>query len=148
MSHDSHHGHHIIPLKVLVTVFAALVVLTVVTVLTAKFVDLGPLNLPLAIAIATTKAGLVVAFFMALKYDNKVNTLAFAIGTMFVIVFLTFTLFDTAFRDYAGNSVDGDTILDQQAREEVIRQREPDPADLRVTPADYAQDAETTEDGE
>jgi len=141
MSHDSHHGHHIIPLKVLGTVFGALVALTIITVLTAKYVDLGPLNLPLALVIASTKAGLVVAYFMALKYDNKVNTLAFAIGTIFVIVFLTFTLFDTAFRGYVGNMVEDGTIMDQQAEEEVVRQREPAAETQAISPADFSQEA-------
>lgn len=138
MSHDSHHGHHIIPLKLLSTVFAALVALTIITVLTAKFVDIGPLNLPLALVIASFKAFLVVAFFMALKYDNKVNTLAFVIGTMFVIVFLTFTLFDTAFRGYVGNMMEDETIMDQQAQEEIIRQREPAAETQAISPADFA----------
>ncbi|MFQ5568830.1 MAG: cytochrome C oxidase subunit IV family protein [Rhodothermales bacterium] len=94
---DKHHGHHIIPKKTLGLVFAALVVLTILTALTAQL-DLGSFNVPLALAIALTKASLVVAFFMALKYDNRVNVLVFSVGAIFVVVFLVFTLFDTAFR--------------------------------------------------
>ena len=65
----------------------------------AKFVDLGPFNIVLALLIAGAKAFVVVSFFMALKYDAPVNRLVFGSGLVFVLIFLTFTLFDTAFRD-------------------------------------------------
>jgi cytochrome c oxidase subunit IV len=125
-----HHGHHIIPVPLLLKVFGALVVLTIITIVTAKFIDIGPLNLPLAILLATGKTTLVVMFFMALKYDNKVNTLVFSMGVIFVLVFLIFTLFDTQFRGDLGN-VDSQTIMDRQRMEEQLRQREPSPEALR-----------------
>lgn len=123
MAHATSHGHHIIPLKTLLTVFGALVGLTLLTVLTAQ-VDLGLFNVPLALAIAGTKAALVVTFFMALKYDNQVNTLTFAVGSIFVVIFLVFTLFDTAFRGDVGN-VDPYTIDDLNRQEELLLEREP-----------------------
>lgn len=119
----SQHGHHVIPKKTLYTVFGALVFLTILTALTAIFVDIGAFNVPLALAIAGSKATLVVMFFMALKYDNRVNTLTFALGAIFVIVFLVFTLFDTAFRGDLGN-VGAETISDIERRESVQRDRE------------------------
>ncbi len=102
------HGHHITPKSTLIKVFLALVGLTILTVVTAQ-IHLGPLNVPLALAIAATKAALVVMFFMALKYDSPVNTLVFSVGSIFVLVFLAFTLFDTAFRDDLG-AVGNDTV--------------------------------------
>lgn len=124
MAHAAeHHDHHIVPFKLLWTVFGALVVLTIVTVLTAKFVDIGPLNFPLAMAIALTKATLVVTFFMALKWDNRVNLLILALGCIFVVVFLTFTLFDTVNRGDIGN-VGEQTIMDEQRTEEELMRRE------------------------
>ena len=122
-AHAEHHEHHIVPLKLLWGVFGGLIFLTIFTVLTAKFVDLGPLNLPLAIAIALCKAGLVVTFFMALKWDNRVNLLIFVLGCVFVVVFLTFTLFDTAFRGDIGN-VGELPISDMERVEENLLQRE------------------------
>ncbi|MEZ4702463.1 MAG: cytochrome C oxidase subunit IV family protein [Rhodothermales bacterium] len=112
-AHAGDHGHHIIPLKLLLSVFGGLVFLTIFTVFTAEFVDLGPFNIALAIMIAVMKAGLVVTFFMALKWDNRVNALIFAVGCIFVIVFLTFTLFDTAYRGDIGN-VGKHTIEEEQ----------------------------------
>ena len=94
-----HGSHYIVPRKVLWRTFGALVFLTIFTVLTAKFVDLGPFNIVLALLIAGAKAFVVVSFFMALKYDAPVNRLVFGSGLVFVLIFLTFTLFDTAFRD-------------------------------------------------
>ena len=119
---SSQHGHHVIPKKVLFSVFGALVFLTLLTAVTAEYVDLGAFNIPLALAIAGSKAGLVVTFFMALKYDNKVNTLVFMFGGVFVIVFLTFTLFDTAFRGDLGN-VGAETISEIDRRETLQRDR-------------------------
>ena len=123
MAHAEHHEHHIVPLKILWSVFGALVFLTIATVLTAQYVDIGPLNFPLAMAIALTKVVLVATFFMALKWDNKVNVLILVLGCVFVIVFLAFTLFDTAYRGDIGN-VGTETIMDQQRHEEALRARE------------------------
>ena len=124
MAHAAeHHDHHIVPFKLLWTVFGALVALTIITVLTAKFVDLGPLNFPLAMVIALTKATLVISFFMALKWDNRVNLLVLTLGCIFVVVFLTFTLFDTMYRGDIGN-VGKQTIMEEQRAEEELMQRE------------------------
>ncbi len=94
-------GHHIIPIRTLGIVFGALLFLTVVTVITAR-IDLGGLNVPLALTIAGFKALLVAMIFMALKYDNKVNLLAVVLGVVFVVVFLALTLADTEFRGSMG----------------------------------------------
>jgi cytochrome c oxidase subunit 4 len=135
MSDDGH--HHVLPKATLFKVFGALIVLTIITVAVA-YVPLGPLNVPVAIAIAAAKATLVVLFFMALKYDNPVNALTFTIGIIMVVVFITFTMFDTAFRGDLG-SVTPQTVEEiQKEQEEAQRQQEQiDPEDLRVAPADY-----------
>ncbi|MCY4000633.1 MAG: cytochrome C oxidase subunit IV family protein [Bacteroidetes bacterium] len=95
------HSHHIIPIRILTVVFVVLLALTVITVITAR-IDLGVLNVPLALTIATSKAILVALIFMALKYDNKVNLLAVALGVIFVVVFLALTFADTEFRGSMG----------------------------------------------
>lgn len=122
MAHDAHSGHHITPIKTLVIVFLALVGLTILTVITAKQVDIGALNLPLALLIAGTKATLVVTIFMALKYDNPVNTLILSIGIVIVCIFLVFTLFDTAFRGDLPN-VDATSISDSEGVNPIERYR-------------------------
>ncbi len=131
---DEHHGHHIVPQKILLAVFGGLVFLTVVTVVTAR-IDLGVFNVPLALAIAFTKAGLVITFFMALKYDNPVNTLVFSLGAVFVLIFLVFTLFDTSFRGALG-TMEAGTIADQQRAEEALLAQNPDLGTAAVAAAD------------
>jgi cytochrome c oxidase subunit 4 len=110
------HEHHIIPLPLLLKVFGGLIALTVITVAVAQ-VDLGPLDIPVAIGVASVKAFLVVAYFMALKYDSPVNTLTFALGVVFVVVFISITLLDTAFRGDLGN-------VSQQTKSEILQQQE------------------------
>ena len=69
-SHDEHDGPHVLPLKVYIGVGTTLLVMTAVTVAVA-LIDLGGLNLPVAMIIATFKGTLVCLFFMHLAYDNK-----------------------------------------------------------------------------
>lgn len=108
-----HGHHHVVPQKTLIAIFVTLLVLTVITVITATQLDIGAFNLPLALAIAGTKAYFVVAYFMALKYDSPVNRLVFTVGILFVAIFLVFTMFDTLFRGDVGN-VDPVTVKDQE----------------------------------
>jgi cytochrome c oxidase subunit IV len=107
------HGHHISSTRMLVSVFGSLIFLTILTVATSRL-DLGGFNVPLAMVIASVKAALVVGFFMALKYDNRVNALVFAVGILFVAVFLSFTLLDTMLRGDLPNTTEG-TIMEMEA---------------------------------
>lgn len=121
------HGHvddgevhaHISSLKLYVGIFATLIFFTLLTV-AISYVHLGPLNLAVAILIASMKAALVVTFFMHLKYENKFNTLMFLIGLLFIGVFFAYTLNDTDRRgnelnDVAGNKVWLGDMNDKQA---------------------------------
>jgi caa(3)-type oxidase subunit IV len=70
---DSHHAHHIVPLKVYFTTLGALLVLTIVTV-GASYVNFGSTaNVLVSLGIASAKASLVLMFFMGLKYDTNIN---------------------------------------------------------------------------
>lgn len=77
--------HHIIPLPVYYKIIGILLVLTVVTVAAAR-VDFGPLNTVIALAIASIKAGLVLAYFMHLKYDDRLYLVAFGTGIFFLLL--------------------------------------------------------------
>lgn len=85
---------HISSTAFYVTIFMALIGLTVLTV-GQSYVDLGKLNLIVVILIATTKASLVVSFFMHLRYDNKFNALIFVSCLFFIGVFFAYTMNDT-----------------------------------------------------
>ncbi len=82
--------HHVLPLKVYFNIFGILIFLTFVTVITAKYTDFGSLNGFIAFAIATTKAALVMGYFMHLKYDEKIYR--YIIGSSFFFVFLLFII--------------------------------------------------------
>lgn len=85
---------HIIPAKLYVTIWLALMVLTVVTAGVA-FIDLGPLNTIVALAIATLKAVLVVLIFMHVKYTSEKLTKLVVISAVFwLFILLALSLFD------------------------------------------------------
>ncbi len=88
-------------------IFLALIGLTILTV-GQSYVDLGKLNLVVVILIATTKASLVVSFFMHLRYDNKFNALIFISCIFFVGIFFAYTMNDTERR--------GDLDADQNVK--------------------------------
>jgi cytochrome c oxidase subunit IV len=98
-SHGDHHHDeiaHVLPAKLLLGVWGALMFLTVVTVLATRL-DFGPaINLTIAMAIATVKAGLVVAYFMHLRYDKLFHTVAFLSALLALILFVGFLVMDTA----------------------------------------------------
>lgn len=97
-AHDrpDHAAHvHVVPAPVLLAVWGALMVLTVITV-AATWVDLGALNLVVALAIATVKASLVVLYFMHMRYDRPFHAIIFVASLAFVALFVAISLLDTA----------------------------------------------------
>ena len=80
---------HVSPKSTYYAIFGALMVLTAVTVGVA-FVNLGPFNFPVALAIALTKATLVVLFFMHVKYSSRLTKLF--VGMAFFFLFILFGL--------------------------------------------------------
>jgi cytochrome c oxidase subunit 4 len=95
MHADSEHGlGHAVPLYVLTIVFVSLVVLTWITV-AVTMIDLGSLNLWIALAIATVKASLVVLYFMHLRYDRPFNSIILVTALVFLFLFLGITIMDT-----------------------------------------------------
>jgi cytochrome c oxidase subunit IV len=81
---------HVVPTTVYLTIFGALMVLTLVTVAVA-FVDLGNLNVLVAMTVAVIKATLVVLFFMHVKYASRTTKLVVVAS----IVWLGFLFFIT-----------------------------------------------------
>ena len=96
-SHSTH--HHIVPIPQYVAVFACLLVLTGVTVAVA-YVDMGPFNIAVALAIAFFKASLVVLIFMHVWWSSKLVQLAAATGFVWLAIMLFFTLSDVWTRDW------------------------------------------------
>jgi len=92
MSHVASKGSYI-------AIFLTLMVLTVVTVF-AAFVNLGALNAPVALAIATFKGALVVLFFMHVKYSSRLTKLIVGCGFFFLAILLLLTMVDYASRGF------------------------------------------------
>ena len=96
--HADHGEHnaiaHVMPVWMLLSVFAALLVLTAATVFFAGF-ELGRYEVMVAMGIATIKAGLVATFFMHLRYDNPLNAVILLFSLIFVSLFLGLTILDT-----------------------------------------------------
>ena len=84
---------HISPKSIYYAIFGALMVLTAVTVAVA-FVNLGSLNFPVAIAIAITKATLVVLFFMHVKYSSQLTKLFVVMAFFFLAILFGLTMTD------------------------------------------------------
>ena len=87
------HSEHIVSPKVYAAVLAALLVGTVLTVQAAK-VDLGRLNIVVALGIATIKMSLVILFFMHGKYSPKRTQLVIISGFFWLAIMLGLTLTD------------------------------------------------------
>src|SRR5215210_1687330 len=86
-------SEHIVPKRTYYLIFAALMVFTAITVGVA-FLDLGPMNTVVALAIACTKATLVVLFFMHVKYSTRL-TWAVVAGSIFWLgILITLTMSD------------------------------------------------------
>ena len=83
----------IVPRHVYYRVFATLLTLTLLTVGVA-FIDLGPLNIVLALAIAVCKALLVMLFFMHLRYSTHLTWIVAAAGVIWLGHMLLFTMAD------------------------------------------------------
>jgi cytochrome c oxidase subunit 4 len=94
-----HAEHHVVPVRVYLTIFAALMVLTVVTVVVTGF-DFGPFNLIVALGVAITKASLVVLYFMHARYSPRLTGVVIAAAIAFFVILLFLTLTDYVSRPW------------------------------------------------
>lgn len=86
-------AEHVSSPKLYFLIFALLMVLTFLTVFVAWF-DFGALNDVVALTIATSKALLVVLFFMHVKYSSRLTALTALSGVVFLAILIGFTLND------------------------------------------------------
>ena len=83
--------HHITPLRTYILVFFALAIGTLLTWF-ASTIDLGWANTPIALLIATTKAVLVILFFMHVIHSTRLTWVVVIasflwLGVLFVLTF-------------------------------------------------------------
>lgn len=92
---------HVVPVWVYVLVFAALLLLTAATV-GAALIDLGPLSVVVAVAIAIAKASLVALYFMHVRYSPRLVPLTLLAGVFWLVHLCAGTLGDYFTRGWIG----------------------------------------------
>ena len=88
---------HIVPYRIFIIVWLVLLVLTGITVAAAQ-VNLGPLNVWVALGIATVKSGLVIAVFMHMQYETPLFKLALLSALAILAIFIGLTFLDVLYR--------------------------------------------------
>ena len=88
---------HVVPVRIYLVVFAALLPFTGITTAVA-FVDLGAINVVLMLAIAVTKATLVILYFMHVRYSSRLTWVVVSAGFAWLMVMIAFTVTDVATR--------------------------------------------------
>lgn len=88
---------HTIPYQTFVIVWVMLLLLTGATVTVAQF-HFGALNVWIALGIATLKAALVIAFFMHMKYEQRLFKLALLATLAILAIFIGLTFLDVLYR--------------------------------------------------
>ena len=93
ITNPEHGEHHIVTPKTYSLVFASLLIGTAITV-GAAYVDLGIFNPVVALAIACTKAVIVILFFMHVFFQSKLIKMTVAAGFFTFLVLIIMTLSD------------------------------------------------------
>jgi cytochrome c oxidase subunit 4 len=106
MSENSEHGSaghtdHIVPVRVYILVFLTLIVMTWVTAFVST-IDLGRMNVFVALSIAIFKASLVILFFMHVKYGTRLTKFIVLAGLYWLILLLFIVMMDLWTRGWMG----------------------------------------------
>jgi cytochrome c oxidase subunit 4 len=88
---------HIQPYSHLLAVLLGLLALTGVTVAVSR-IELGALNIWIAILIASVKSSLVLLFFMHLKFEGRFIRITFLVTIFTLAVLIGFLFWDISFR--------------------------------------------------
>jgi len=91
------HEHHILSIKTAGIILGLLLLLTAITVGVSR-INLGFLNVAVAMTLATTKAMLVILFFMHMKYESRFMQAIVFMCFLILAIFIGFTFFDVAYR--------------------------------------------------
>lgn len=92
-----HESEHVLSYGFLALILAGLILLTGVTV-GVSYIDWGFLNVPIALFVASSKATLVLLFFMHIKYEGMAIKVSFISTMVFLAIMISFTFWDVAFR--------------------------------------------------
>jgi len=92
-------SEHVVPVRIYFIIFATLLALTALTVIVSG-IDLGRLNTVVALAIAVTKAVLVILYFMHLRYSTGLTWLVVSSGFVWLGILILFTMTDMLTRSW------------------------------------------------
>jgi len=90
-------GGHPLSYRFLTAIWACLIVLTAVTVAVAR-IELGFLNVVVALGVASVKALLVISFFMHLKYENRMLKGMVFLAFVVLAIGIGLTFLDVGYR--------------------------------------------------
>ena len=95
-------SEHIVSRTVYFVIFAALMVLTVVTVLAAQVTYPNEaIGTAIALAIAVTKAVLVILYFMHVRYSPRLTWVVIAGGFLWLFIMIALTMSDYLTRNWS-----------------------------------------------
>jgi cytochrome c oxidase subunit IV len=97
LSTDTSQTEHIVSYTKLTAVWLTLLTLTALTVWISRL-DLGVNRVWGALAIASLKSGLVIAFFMHMKYEGRLLRWLLFVALLTLAIFIGFTFFDVLYR--------------------------------------------------
>jgi len=95
---STEHTHPVTPASTYWLTFLALLVFTGLTVFVASQ-DYGRMNTPVALAIAVTKASLVIIYFMGVRYNTPLTKVVVIAGFMWLFILFGLGLADYLTRD-------------------------------------------------
>jgi len=89
--------HSVVSYRTFTIIWVALMFLTVVTVWVTGL-NLGHFSVGVALVVATVKAALVLAYFMHLKFDDKILAIFLGLTLLVFVAFIVLTYIDYILR--------------------------------------------------
>ena len=86
-------SQHIIPPRTYFIIFGLLMGLLIVTVVGA-YLPLGPFHLAFALLIAGAKAGLIIQFFMHVRYGSRLTQLFSSVSLFWLLLLISISVSD------------------------------------------------------
>ena len=91
------HKHEPVPYRTFILIWVALLILTVVTIAVSR-IQLGALNVWVALSIASVKSSLVIFIFMHLRQESKLFKIGLLTLIVVVAIFIGLTFTDVLYR--------------------------------------------------
>jgi cytochrome c oxidase subunit 4 len=93
----SEETHVPVPYRTFILIWVALLILTGITVAVSR-VDVGALNIWVALGVASIKSSLVIFFFMHLKQESKLFKIGLLTMLVILAIFVGMTFLDVLYR--------------------------------------------------